>query len=201
MLLLQEEMNVEIAITLCRHNIEEIPSIIQFCKENGVAGVQINRLVTVGRGSHLKEYTKKDCAKIGQMISEISREYKGYVAPNSSLRLCHMKYEVCSEDTIEATACGAGFSFCCVLWNGDVTPCLLMRDVVFGNITEKPLSEIWRSSPQLKAFRSAFSDPGIDVICNACEYNHVCGRGCRAQAYHTSGMVAGPDPICSIWGD
>ena len=199
-LLLQHRMNVEIAITLCSHNIEEIPRIIQFCKENGVSGVQINRLVTVGRGSHLTEYTREECEKIGSMVSHLCETYRGYVAPNSSLQLCSMK---CGNDTdMEATACGAGFSFCCVLWNGDVTPCLLMRDIVFGNIRMQPLPEIWNTSPQLKAFRSAFEDPEVDAVppCNSCRYKNSCGRGCRAQAYHTYGMFTDPDPLCEIWG-
>ena len=199
-MLLEHGMNVEIAITLCSYNIEEIPCIIQSCEENGVSGVQINRLVTVGRGTNLKEYTRDECKRIGNMVLELSEKYGSYVAPNSSLRLCSMKYEPC--DDLEATACGAGFSFCCVLWNGDVTPCLLMRDVVFGNIKVQPLSEIWSTSPQLKAFRSAFKNPEVDAVtpCNSCMYKDSCGRGCRAQAYHTYGMFTDPDPICEIWG-
>jgi radical SAM protein with 4Fe4S-binding SPASM domain len=200
-LLLKHRMNVEVAITLCRHNIEEIPRIIQFCKENGVSGVQINRLVNVGRGSQLRDYTGKDCEKIGLMLSEISKEYGDYVNPNPSLMLCRIKREKCNNDIAKDTACGAGFTFCCVLWNGDVVPCLLTRDMIFGNIRDQPLSEIWGSSPSLKAFRSAFEDPQNDALtpCNSCRYKDFCGKGCRAQAYHTYGSFTYPDPICRRW--
>ena len=201
-LLLQHGMNVETAITVCKYNIEEIPLIVQFCEENGVSGVQMNRLVTVGRGSHLREYTREECKKIGIMVSEMSENYRDYIEPNPSFEICRMKLEKCSSDVVAKTVCGTGFSFWCVLWNGDVTPCLLMRDVVFGNIKEQSLSEIWNTSPQLEAFRNAFKDPEADAVppCSSCMYRDSCGRGCRAQAYHVYGTFADPEPICELWG-
>ncbi|MGD2249134.1 MAG: radical SAM protein [Candidatus Methanofastidiosia archaeon] len=200
-LLLQHEMDVEVEITLTRHNIEEISPLIQFCKDKGVSGVQINRLVNIGKGSSLQRYTREDCRKIGCLISEISKKYGDYINPNSSLKLCSVITGKCSDDMIESIHCGAGFTICGILWNGDVVPCLLMRDIVFGNIRDLPLSEVWNSSPALKAYRSAFEDTKVKSVipCNSCSYNDFCGRGCRAQAYKIYGTFTSPDPICETW--
>jgi radical SAM protein with 4Fe4S-binding SPASM domain len=199
-LLLLYEMNAEVEITLRRSNIEEIPAMIRFFREKGVSRVQINRIVTTGRGIRMQDYTREEYTRIGSLLSEIIKTYGDYVHLNPTLRLCTSITEECHSN-MEKTACGAGFSFCGIMWNGDVVPCLLMRDIFLGNVKKTFFSEIWKFSPLLRSFRNAFADPhdtGM-VLCCSCSHEASCGRGCRAQAYHTYGSYTHPDPFCEIW--
>lgn len=199
-ILLSHEIDVEAEITVNRQNIEELPQIAQFCKERNISGIQLNRLVTMGNASQLEEYTRADCEKIGHILSTISEDGI-YVHATPSLVLCQMKAGTASDDLVEETACGGGFAFCSILWNGDVVPCSLIRDIILGNVKKESLSDIWESSPQLKAYRKAFDDPDVATAepCHSCKYRDRCGRGCRAQAYNVSGKLTDPDPLCRLW--
>jgi AdoMet-dependent heme synthase len=77
--------------------------------------------------------------------------------------------------------CMAGFYYCRIYPNGDVTPCPYLP-VKLGNINEKSFKEIWFNSPIFKALRDPKTLKGK---CGKCEYNQLCG-GCRARAYGLS---------------
>jgi len=75
----------------------------------------------------------------------------------------------------------AGFYYCRIYPNGDITPCPYLP-VKLGNIREKSFKEIWNNTPVFKTLRDQKSLKGK---CGACEYSTLCG-GCRARAYGLS---------------
>ncbi|MFP5487982.1 MAG: TIGR04053 family radical SAM/SPASM domain-containing protein [Acidimicrobiia bacterium] len=62
-----------------------------------------------------------------------------------------------------------------------------------GDVRERPLSAIYRTSPTLRRLRDVES---YDGRCAICEYRHVCG-GSRSRAYAVSGDPYGDDPACA----
>jgi radical SAM protein with 4Fe4S-binding SPASM domain len=60
---------------------------------------------------------------------------------------------------------------------------------VQGNVRKDRIADIWRESELLSFFRNTRVDdvPG----CRECRYKHLCGGGCRAEAYFLNGDLLG----------
>jgi radical SAM protein with 4Fe4S-binding SPASM domain len=99
----------------------------------------------------------------------------------------------------EVIRCSVGSDFCMIWPNGDVIPCrpLYSLGIKAGNIREKPLLEIWKSSKVFKFLRNLSVDKFKK--CRACEYRKDCGGGCRARAYNYYKDWLAPDPEMCKW--
>lgn len=83
---------------------------------------------------------------------------------------------------------GKGIVF--VAHDGEVYPAGFLP-VGLGNIRKRPLSEIYREDPLLRAIRAA----RFTGRCGTCEYADLCG-GSRARAYAATGDPLADDPAC-----
>lgn len=88
--------------------------------------------------------------------------------------------------------CGAGRLYCALQPNGDVTPCVFMRNLIVGNIIKEDFLDIWQNNEVMKLLRDRSKLKGH---CKNCEYKFVCG-GCRARALAYFDDIMGPDPGC-----
>ncbi len=74
--------------------------------------------------------------------------------------------------------CGAGRMQCVVLPDGEVVPCTTLdRTASAGNVTTRPLLDIWRDG--FGALRQRRPEPR----CQACDYFAACGGGCWLQTH------------------
>lgn len=92
-----------------------------------------------------------------------------------------------------ATRDGKGILF--VAHDGDVYPAGFLP-LTLGNVRERPLRDIYRADPLLRAIRSA----RFTGYCGSCEHADLCG-GSRARAYAASGDPLGEDPACPYQPD
>jgi radical SAM protein len=76
---------------------------------------------------------------------------------------------------------------------GDVHPAGFLPHPLLGNVRDRPLSEIYRESPALRALRDMDALTGK---CGACDFRWACG-GSRARAYAMTGDPMGADPFCA----
>lgn len=88
--------------------------------------------------------------------------------------------------------CGAGRTYMCLEPNGDVTPCVYMPDRPFGNIRQKPILQLFRSSTYWDDLWNRSDRQGH---CRICRYKNYCG-GCRARADAYFGSLKDSDPGC-----
>jgi pyrroloquinoline quinone biosynthesis protein E len=93
---------------------------------------------------------------------------------------------------------GWGRRFLVVSPDGLVLPCHAahtLPGLVFDNVRQRALGDIWRGSPGFTAFRgeSWMAEP-----CRSCERRGVDFGGCRCQAYHLTGDAAATDPVCTL---
>lgn len=88
--------------------------------------------------------------------------------------------------------CGAGRTYICLEPNGDVAPCVYMPNRPFGNIRQRSLLELFRSSPYWQALSDRSDRNGH---CQVCRYKNFCG-GCRARADAYFGSIKANDPGC-----
>jgi radical SAM protein with 4Fe4S-binding SPASM domain len=203
-----------IAVTATKHNIDEIPKIINFGKKLGVKRVIVFNFIPTGRG---KEIISVDLSPIERedLLKFLYKEltYGGLevicTAPQFS-RVCMEQSLRNNKDIFSPThfaaqdfggkanelldflgGCGAGRLYCAIQPNGLVTPCVFMP-IVVGDLRKRSLKEIWDTSKVMDDLRDRTRLKGR---CGHCEYKNFCG-GCRARAYGYYGDYLAPDPGC-----
>ena len=94
--------------------------------------------------------------------------------------------------------CSAGTKMANVDAHGNVHACQFWGHVSFGNVRERPLSEIWadESHPLLAKLRH-IPDHLTGPRCGACAYKSLCG-GCRIRAEVVHGDTWADDPACFL---
>jgi len=96
--------------------------------------------------------------------------------------------------------CGWGVHRCEVMSNGDVTSCgpitFNLRNFVAGNITDKPLKDIW-NSPHFEQIRN-LKQKDYDTLCARCPYWTTCLGACRSisRAADPERKLLAPHPFC-----
>jgi len=185
-------------ITIMKENLKEVPDLVDLAIELGLRRVLINKVIPTGRAAKLR------------MIS--MEEYRDIL--NTVLEKANGKIEVASSDPITfpvfkkhkeikekygtilnvIAGCTAGIAACHITATGDVLPCAALRDIVVGNIRNKPFNEIWENSEVFEKLRESNNLKGK---CGRCSFKHICG-GCRAFALSFSGDLFGESPVCLI---
>jgi pyrroloquinoline quinone biosynthesis protein E len=82
--------------------------------------------------------------------------------------------------------------------SGNVLPCHAAETItglVFENVKNTPLSEIWHSSMAFNAFRSL---DWMEEPCVSCDRKLTCRGGCRCQALAITGSATAADPACCL---
>lgn len=70
--------------------------------------------------------------------------------------------------TIKSNSCSKLNYRTTILPNGDITPCTIFLDLVFGNISEKHLKEVWNGT-MYNVFRRELSDKLLPVCYRCCD--------------------------------
>jgi 12,18-didecarboxysiroheme deacetylase len=101
----------------------------------------------------------------------------------------------------QGNSTGNGIS--CVSWNGEVYADQFWRHFSFGNVRERPFSEIWtdtsRTTPQSELmFRLKDKRPHVKGRCVECRWLDICGGNFRVRSEAATGDLWGPDPACYL---
>lgn len=114
--------------------------------------------------------TKKELKDAVLQIEEMRAEGLP-VRLNNCVPLCFTKNST--------STCQAGFTFCTIDVAGNVRPCN-HSSIIFGNVFEQPMEEIW-SSEAADRWRNS-----IPTVCFSCVELQHCGGGCRAMQEFTA---------------
>jgi radical SAM protein with 4Fe4S-binding SPASM domain len=100
---------------------------------------------------------------------------------------------------IPCIECGAGIHRVAVAPDGRVSPCLQMRGLVAGWLTQEKLENIWENSEIFAFFRQ--KENVESHICKKCEDWEQCRGGCKVRAGLYGGKLAYPDLwSCATYG-
>jgi len=88
--------------------------------------------------------------------------------------------------------CFTGIYSLFVSSTGELRLCGRYGEGELGNLTDTPLSQIWKESKILKDIRNRENLTGR---CGKCNYRYICG-GCRRNAYFLNNNLLGEDPLC-----
>jgi radical SAM protein with 4Fe4S-binding SPASM domain len=96
----------------------------------------------------------------------------------------------------EGNSSGRGIG--CVSWDGEVHADQFWRHRSFGNIRQRPFSDIWTdlSDPLMKQLKDKKSH--VKGRCASCQWLSICGGNFRVRAEAVTGDIWAPDPACYL---
>jgi 12,18-didecarboxysiroheme deacetylase len=209
-------IKVGLRFTINKFNVGEIPAIFALIEEMDIPRVCFYHLVYAGRGSKLVEedlshaesraavdliidHTKRlhDNGKSKEVLT-VDNHADG---PYLYLRLLRDNPKRAKEvlkllKMNEGNNSGRGIG--CISWDGEVHADQFWRHYSFGNVIDKPFSEIWSDTSEPLMGKLKEKKNFVKGRCAACRWLDVCAGNFRVRAEAVTGDVWAPDPACYL---
>jgi len=209
-------IKVGLRFTINKFNVNEIPKIFQLLEEMDIPRVCFYHLVYAGRGSELvNEDLSHDGSRaaLDLIIDETKRLFnKGKPkevltvdnhadGPYIYLRLLK-ENPTRAKDVLELLKWNegnnSGRGIGCVSWDGEVYADQFWRHHSFGNIKDRPFSQIWMDTSETLMGKLKEKKKHVKGRCATCNWLDVCGGNFRVRAEAVSGDIWTPDPACYL---
>ena len=209
-------IKVGLRFTINKFNVGEIPKIFDLLRDMNIPRACFYHLVYAGRGSTLVEddLSHEGSRKAVDLIMDLTRKLHDEGLPKEILtvdnhadgpylylRLLKENPDRAKEvlellKMNEGNSSGRGIG--CVSWNGDVHADQFWRHYSFGNIKNRPFSEIWTDTgnPLMKQLKE--KKHYVTGKCARCRWLDICGGNFRVRAEAITGDVWAPDPACYL---
>jgi 12,18-didecarboxysiroheme deacetylase len=212
----KENLKVGLRFTMSKLNAKEIPKIFDLVEELKIPRICFYHLVYSGRGSKL----------IDQDLShEETRYWVDYIINKTKeLHDKNLKIEVLTvdnhadgpylylkmkreghpkaEEVYELLKINggnnSGVGIGCVSWDGFVYADQFWRSYTFGNVRERPFSEIWMDTSNPLMAKLKEKKKYVKGRCAKCKFLDLCAGNFRARAEAVTGDIWAPDPACYL---
>jgi heme b synthase len=203
-------VSTQINSTVTRHNVEELPALLQFASRMGVTAFHLFLLVPVGCGLAIMDEDSVDPGQAEEILTWFyeqsltsSLELKATCAPHyyrivrqrrARARRAGIALAPLPTHGMHAMTkgCLAGTGVCFVSHQGEVYPCGYLP-VSAGNLREEPFQKIWDHA---EVFARLRHPEQLEGKCGICEFRQVC-MGCRARAFGMTGNYMAEEPGCN----
>jgi radical SAM protein with 4Fe4S-binding SPASM domain len=209
-------IKVGLRFTINKFNVDEIPAVFDLLEEMDIPRVCFYHLVYAGRGSKLVEddLTHEGTRRAVDLIIDRTKDLHDRGKPKEVLTVDnhadgpYLYMRMLKEDPDRAKEVlellkmnegnNSGRGIGCVSWDGDVYADQFWRHNSFGNVKDRPFSEIWTdmSNPLMKKLKD--KKQYVTGRCATCHWLNVCGGNFRVRAEATTGDVWAPDPACYL---
>ena len=191
-------LDFQINTTVSRHNVAELPAILELTARLGASVFNPFLLVPTGRGKEIadQEISPQQYEEtLNWLASEQGRtdiQIRVTCAPHYQ-RVLRQKGLAGGPGRPVAGGCMGGKSFAFISHRGKVQICGFL-DVECGDVRHEgyDFRKIWDTSEVFRRVRDVDSYHGR---CGYCEFRKVCG-GCRARAYALTGDYMDEEPYC-----
>ena len=214
-----EGLKVGLRFTINKRNASEVPLLFDLLREREVPRICFYHLVYAGRGSELiaEDLDHAATRALVDLIMDRTQALHDAGLPKEVLTVDnhadgpYVYQRLLREDPTRAADVmellsfnegnNSGRGIGCISWDGKVHPDQFWRHHVFGNVRQRPFSEIW-------------DDPNIELLaklkdkkkyvkgrCATCRYLSICGGNFRARAEAVYDDVWAPDPACYLTDD
>lgn len=209
-------IKVGLRFTINRFNVLEIPSIFKLIEEMDIPRVCFYHLVYAGRGSELvkEDLSLEDSRKTLDLIIANTRRLHEIGKPKEVLTVDnhadgpYIYLRMLKEDPVRAKEImellkwnegnNSGRGIGCVSWDGAVHADQFWRHYSFGNVRERPFSEIWTDTSNPLMAKLKDKKKHVTGRCAECRWLDICGGNFRVRAEAVSGDVWAPDPACYL---
>ena len=217
-------LKVGLRFTIHRQNHHEIGSIFDIMRAHSIDRVCFYHLVYAGRGSDMMslDLTHEQTRTAMRLIMDRTRAWfdEGGTpevltvdnhadAPFLYLELLRENPERAAEvlkllHYNQGSSSGNGIA--CVSWDGEVHADQFWRHFSFGNVRERPFSEIWTDTSRTTEanelmFRLKDKRPFVKGRCAQCRWLDICGGNFRVRAEAATGDLWAADPACYLTDD
>jgi len=209
-------IKVGLRFTINKSNAGQIPEIFKLLEEMDIPRVCFYHLVYAGRGSELvkEDLSHEESRKAVDLILALTKQLhdKGDLkevltvdnhadGPYLYLRLLRENPERAQEvlDLLKMNqGNSSGIGIGCVSWDGEVYPDQFWRHYSFGNVRNRPFSEIWTdtSDPLMKKLKE--KKKYAKGRCKTCRWLDICAGNFRVRSEAVTGDVWAPDPACYL---
>jgi len=215
----EEGIKVGLRFTINKQNVRDIPAIFDLLEKEKIPRICFYHLVYAGRGSKMvnEDLSLDESRQAVDLILERTRKLheKGFPAevltvdnhcdgPYLYMKLLKENPERAAEvfellSMNQGNSSGIGIG--CVSWDGAVHADQFWRHYSFGNVRERPFSEIWTDlSDEIMAGlknRKPLIKAHADR-CAHCKWLDICNGNFRVRAEAVYGNVWADDPACYL---
>ncbi|MCL7415216.1 MAG: 12,18-didecarboxysiroheme deacetylase [ANME-2 cluster archaeon] len=214
-----EGIKVGLRFTINKKNAKDIPAIFDLLEEEGIPRVCFYHLVYAGRGSKMVEedLSHEESRRVVDLIMDKTRDMHDKGFPMEVLTVDNhcdgpfVYFRLQKEDPERAAEVyellmmnqgnSSGIGIGCVSWDGSVHADQFWRHYSFGNVKERPFSEIWMdTSDELMAGlkdRKPLIKANADR-CAKCKWLEICNANFRVRAEAIYDNIWADDPACYL---
>lgn len=189
------DVTIGVAINIIPETSDRLYDMVEslICKEKIRIGyIVLQRIIPFGRAEDSTRYSlsKENLEQALENVDKIHEQLGIKISVEDPFPLCAMdkhyrKY---------MHPCEWGYSKAALNGNGDLTRCGADPRYLLGNIFDKPIKEIWESSPILNEFRQKKHLPDE---CKRCKMLTQCGGGCSLSC--NSKGIDGADYLMNLY--
>ncbi len=209
-------IKVGLRFTINKRNVKEIPGIFDLLEEMEIPRVCFYHLVYAGRGSELvkDDLTHEETRKAVDLIIDRTKALHANNKPKEVLTVDnhadgpYLYMRMLKEDPDRAKEIlellemnegnNSGRGIGCVSWDGNVYADQFWRHHSFGNVRQRPFSEIWTKPEDPLLLQLKEKKKHVQGRCATCRWLDVCGGNFRVRAEAISANVWAPDPACYL---
>ena len=209
-------IKVGLRFTITRRNADQIDGIFDLVRDQRIPRICFYHLVYAGRGTTLMaedldhEATRRTVDKIIDRTADLyARGHAPEVltvdnhadGPYLYRRMVREQSPRAPEvrrllEMNRGNSSGHGIG--CISWDGQVHADQFWRHVSFGNVRERPFSEIWTDLANPLMAKLKDKRPHVKGRCARCRFLDVCGGNFRVRAEAAAGDLWAPDPACYL---
>lgn len=214
---LRSGVKVGLRFTVTRSNYRDVGGILDLVEQEGIPRVCFYHLVYAGRGSKLIHDSRMSHAETRATVDLIMDRTRELHAKGKKVEVLtvdnhtdgpYLYLRLLKEDPVRAAEVltllkmnggnSSGTGIGCVSWDGSVHPDQFWRHYSFGNVKERPFSEIWTdtSEPLLGKLRER--KKYLKGRCAACKWLDICNGNFRVRAEAVTGDLWEAEPDCYL---
>ena len=191
------ELPLTVNVVLHRHNIDQVPELIDLATRVGAQRLELANTQFVG-------WALENRSQLLPSAAQIARAHTHAQSARERLRgRLDVLFVLPDYHAGVVRPCMQGWAnrYIVVSPDGVVLPCHQAHQLpglAFERVTERSLADIWRDNAGLNAFRG---EAWMVEPCRSCERRHVDFGGCRCQAFQLTGKHEATDPACRLAPD
>lgn len=212
----EEGLKVGLRFTINKRNAGEIPKLFALLRDLEVPRICFYHLVYSGRGSELikEDLDHQETRAVVDLIMDETRAFFDAGLPKEVLTVDnhadgpYVWMRMKREDPDRAAEVfkllqfnegnNSGRGIGCISWDGQVHADQFWRNHTFGNVLERPFSEIW-DDPSLELLHKMKNKKAhVQGRCARCRFLNICGGNFRARAEAYYGDEWAADPACYL---
>lgn len=207
---------VGLRLTLTKHNYRDLHNIFDFIEKENIDRACFYHLVYSGRGKETDDLTHEESRDALDIIMARTKDFaergldKDILTVDNHVDGIYLYMKLKQEDPERAEAVmkllkwngggmySSGVGIGDIDFKGNVHADQFWMHYTFGNVRERPFSEIWMdtSDPLMKGLKDRANY--VHGRCRSCKYFDACGGSLRVRAQLVTGDPWAPDPACYL---